>query len=78
METPDGTCYSVKIFETEKIHTSHSFNPGKVFTDGKKYIDIACKDGYIRLKELQLAGKKRLRTEELLRGFNITNDFICL
>ena len=31
-------------------------------------------DGFISIKSLQLPGKKRLQTEELLRGFKITND----
>lgn len=59
----------VKIFsagyETEPHGTVH----GRIISDGKTYIKVACKDGYIHIKELQLAGKKRMGTEEFLRGF---------
>ena len=41
----------------------------------KKYIDVACADGLLRIKTLQLAGKKRLNADELLRGFTIDERF---
>lgn len=42
-------------------------------TDGKKYLNIHFNgyDKYISIKELQMAGKKRMRVEEFLRGFQI-------
>lgn len=64
----------VKIFQTEKIEKSHTYKPGSILTDGKTYLHVAVADGFISIKSLQLPGKKRLQTEELLRGFKITND----
>ena len=64
----------VKIFETEKKAKSHSLNAGSIMTDSKTYLHVAVADGFISIKSLQLPGKKRLQTEELLRGFKITND----
>ena len=64
----------VKIFQTEKIEKSHTYKPGSILTDGKTYLHVAATDGFINIKSLQLPGKKRLQTEELLRGFKITND----
>ena len=64
----------VKIFETEKIAKSHPLNAGSIMTDSKTYLHVAVADGFISIKSLQLPGKKRLQTEELLRGFKITND----
>lgn len=64
----------VKIFQTEKIEKSHTYKPGNILTDGKTYLHVAATDGFINIKSLQLPGKKRLQTEELLRGFKITND----
>ena len=75
-EAPDQTVYTVKIFETEVINTTNG-KPGTLYTDGKKYIEISCGNGGLRLKVLQLPGKKRLSAEELLRGFSLTEDFIC-
>ena len=64
----------VKTFQTEKIEKSHTYKPGSILTDGKTYLHVAATDGFINIKSLQLPGKKRLQTEELLRGFKITND----
>jgi methionyl-tRNA formyltransferase len=36
---------------------------------------VAATDGFVDIKSLQLPGKKRLLTEELLRGFKITNEY---
>lgn len=75
LHTSDGTSYGVKIYETERVGESETTVPGTLRTDGKHYIDVACLDGYLRIKSLQLAGKKRLSAEELLRGFSISPEF---
>lgn len=72
---PDGETVVMKIFETEKIIKAHQFAPGTLLTDGKTYIHIAATDGFIGVHALQLPGKKRLRTDELLRGFRLTEEF---
>lgn len=72
---PDGKRVTVKVFETEKIDENHQLAPGSLLTDGKTYLRIAAEDGFIGIKALQLPGKKRLRTEELLRGFHLTEEF---
>lgn len=73
----DGNRVGVKIFRTSVHPTSHNHEPGTVHTDGKSYIDIACTDGYVRIEELQLAGKKRMAATDLLRGFHLDNGFKC-
>ena len=45
--------------------------PGTIVTDGKNYLKIAATDGFVGILTLQLPGKKRLRTDELLRGYKI-------
>ena len=71
---PDGTVVVLKIFETEKIEHLHESAPGTLQTDGKTYIRIAGTDGWIGVRALQLPGKKRLKTDELLRGFKLTGE----
>ncbi len=44
--------------------------PGTLLTDGKKYLKIACPDGWLSITDIQLSGKKRMKIEELLRGFH--------
>lgn len=71
---PNGTVVVLKIFETEKIVESHSLPSGTIRTDGKTYIRIAALDGFIDIRSLQLPGKKRLKTDELLRGFRLADE----
>ncbi len=65
----------LKIFISEMEITSHSLNTGTVVSDGKTFLKVACADGYLYIKELQMAGKKRMLVEEFLRGFKIDSDF---
>jgi methionyl-tRNA formyltransferase len=37
-------------------------------TDGKTQLDVATSDGFIQIKNLQQAGKKRMPVEDFLRG----------
>lgn len=69
MNLADGKKVLVKIFRSEKQSYAHSETPGTLFTDGKEVLKIAVKDGYIRIADLQQAGKKRMPVVEFLRGF---------
>lgn len=59
---------SLKVLETEVIDQTVSEQPGTLVSDGKKQIYFATEEGYLSVKKLQLAGKKAMTTEELLRG----------
>ena len=67
-----GTEYQFKVFKTshpEKFQSS-PVAPGTIeYT--KQTIKIACADGFIGILSLQLAGKKRMSSDEFLRGFNL-------
>lgn len=58
----------LKVFETEKEFEVHNLAVGTIVTDGKKYAKIALSDGFIHLKSVQIAGKRRMEIGELLRG----------
>ncbi|TFG40880.1 MAG: methionyl-tRNA formyltransferase [Bacteroidia bacterium] len=60
-----------KIFESQPETEKHLFQAGQAISDGKSFLKIACTGGFIRLLNLQIEGKKRLNTEDFLRGFNI-------
>jgi methionyl-tRNA formyltransferase len=64
--------FSFKIFESLPELEKHTFRPGQIISDSKRFIKIACNDGFINLISLQLEGKKRMNTEEFLRGFRIS------
>ena len=73
--SPEGEVVVVKIFESEKVSEAHQLSAGTIVTDGKKYIKVAVPDGFVSVLSLQLPGKKRLKTDELLRGFRLTNEY---
>lgn len=58
-----------KIFDTELNKTNLVI--GEVDSDNKTYIKVGCENGSLLIKELQLQGKKRMKTEDFLRGNNI-------
>lgn len=71
LTTPAGDrSITLKIFETERIRQPHSLTAGTMVSDGKTHLDIAARDGLIRLKIFQQTGKKRMTAEEYLRGNN--------
>lgn len=67
----DTSKLSVKIYESDPEITSHTFKPGQINSDGKHFLKIACKDGFVSIASLQLEGKSRMSTIEFLRGFRI-------
>ncbi len=58
-----------KIFETKL--EAENLAVGKIDSDNKTYIKVGCANGSLLIKELQLQGKKRMQTEDFLRGNNI-------
>lgn len=71
LKDANGGISVVKVYETSFELVSHAHTPGSVITDGKNFVKIAVSDGFISLLSLQLPGKKRMATAELLRGFNM-------
>jgi methionyl-tRNA formyltransferase len=58
-----------KIYKSKKEVAAHNFESGSFHTDHKTYLKFACKDGFIHVKDIQLEGKKRMLTEDFLRGY---------
>ena len=71
----------VKIFEVEKIVKKNDkrcrnsrgrfCKVGSIETDGKKYIKVSVPGGFVSILSLLLPGKKRLKIDELLRGYHL-------
>jgi methionyl-tRNA formyltransferase len=70
----DSTTISFKILESRPEIEKHALKPGTIISDGKNYIRISCRDGFLNIASLQLEGKTRMSTVKFLRGFKI-NDF---
>lgn len=74
----EGQTFSFKLFKAEIISGKHRVSPGKISTDGKTYLYIAADGGFIGVKDILLAGKKRMNCKEFLRGFPINEKWVCL
>jgi len=69
--TIDGkTC---KIFNIIKAEVSSPKDEDLIITDHKSKIYMRCADGWSEILELQMEGKKRMPTADLLRGNPMTN-----
>ena len=73
-----GVVHTLKVFRSEKLFQAHNGRVGELITDGKKTFDILVSDGILRIQELQLSGKKRMTTEEFLRGFKLEEYHLCI
>lgn len=65
---------NIKVYSSIPEVVSHSMAPGSIVSDNKKMLKIACVNGFVHILELQAAGKKRMNTEDFLRGFKLSPD----
>lgn len=70
-------CGSIKIFSTHFEVCDTNASIGTIRTDSKSYIAVACLDGWLYLDDVQLAGKKRLATKDLLLGWRDASEVRC-
>ncbi|MBR5849639.1 MAG: methionyl-tRNA formyltransferase [Alistipes sp.] len=69
LQKEDGAPLSAKIF-TASFHAEKHERPyGTITTDHRDRIEVACGGGVIRIEELQIAGKRRMKAHDLLLGF---------
>ncbi len=65
---------TLKIYEAEYQLSAEDRTEeiGTYQTDGKRYLNFICSDGYLAIRELQIEGKKKMTTEEFLRGAQLS------
>ncbi len=63
-----------KVYRSGKSERSYDSEPGTFHSDGKTYIDVVTHDGTLSLMEVQLQGKRKMLTEEFLRGYHWQNE----
>ena len=68
----NGDVKRVIFYESEYVIEDHNFENGQI-TKEKDFINITCNDGFIKIKNLKMEGKKRMNTSSFLNGFNIEN-----
>ncbi|KOH44014.1 methionyl-tRNA formyltransferase [Sunxiuqinia dokdonensis] len=69
LEDENGHAYTLKIYFAD-FEADAQAKPGTIDSDGKSYLKIAAADGWLNMTDLQLSGKKRMKTGEFLRGFH--------
>ena len=66
----EGKMVNFKIYASQMVDESHELTPGTIVTDNKATLRVATQDGFIEILELQMAGKRRMKTRDLLNGFS--------
>lgn len=65
----EGKAQTLKVYTTEYRNENHSLPVGTLRLTGKKILDVAVENGFIRLLDVQLAGKKQMAVADFLNGF---------
>lgn len=71
----EGKNIGLKVFGTTKEIVTHQYKTGSLHTDGKTHLKVAVDGGYISINMLQQAGKKRMKVEDFLRGFQQISNY---
>lgn len=69
----------VRLFASELISelirgNADNLPAGTIRTDNKTFLDVVVHDGFIRITDLQLSGKKRMKTIDFLNGYAFPED----
>ncbi len=59
----------LKVLRTEKEIIEHEHPAGHLFSDGRSYLKYSTRDGYVKVLELQLQGRKRMGVKDFLNGY---------
>lgn len=74
LHTADGREMQMKIFFAEKVPADVADSQA-LLTDGRTYLHVPVRDGYLSLTDVQLAGKKRMPIEDFLRGAHLEGAY---
>ncbi|MEI6434981.1 MAG: methionyl-tRNA formyltransferase [Bacteroidota bacterium] len=61
--------YDIKILKAAPVFCSHNFKPGSFFKSEKTQLIVTTPDGWLRILELQLQGRKVMSTGDFMRGY---------
>jgi len=75
VNTETGRTITCKIYLALPVISVETASPGTIDSDGESYMNVACKNGWLEIKDIQLSGKKRLGTSDFLRGFRNISEY---
>ncbi len=61
----------LKIWKAEPVTDCQAGEAGTICAVGKDYLDVICGTGVLRIRELQLEGKKRMSAHDFLLGVKV-------
>lgn len=67
----------LKIYEADLVEGVEGFAPGTICAVDKNSFSIQCGNGALRVKNLQLEGKKRMSTDAFLLGYTVEVGMTC-
>lgn len=70
-----GKEITTKLFFAIQVDGDSEEQPGTIKTDGKTFLKVACGNGWLQITDLQIAGKKRMKVQDFLRGFQQTGEY---
>ncbi|MBB4117949.1 methionyl-tRNA formyltransferase [Mesonia hippocampi] len=62
-----------KIHAVSPVAEPHNHTPGMLIVENKK-IKVYARDGYLLIEEIQLPGKRKMKTTDLLNGFSFPEN----
>jgi methionyl-tRNA formyltransferase len=77
IEKEDGSVFPLKIYKSLP-EPAGTVLTHELISDGKSSLKLSVADGFLHLLEVQIPGKKRMKADELLRGFKFQDDWTVL
>jgi len=59
----------VKIHFARPVNQKHELRPGSIISDDKNFMQVAVKDGFVDIREIQMPGKNKLDIKEFIKGY---------
>lgn len=63
--------FNIKVYDSEFVIEKHTLKAGTIVQSTSSQLDIAVANGFLRILELQVQGRKRMKTVDFLNGFSI-------
>lgn len=75
LDIPGSVPMQIKVLRSA-VEESGTVRTHTLHTDGRSALKISAANGFLHILELQLPGKKRMKTAELLRGFRFPDGAV--
>ncbi|WP_299117400.1 methionyl-tRNA formyltransferase [uncultured Winogradskyella sp.] len=73
LDNGDKELMPVKVYAVSKLLALHNYENGTIKISENE-IKVACKNGYIKVEELQLPNKRKMDSKSLLNGFEFDKN----